>query len=82
MSDANEIILYQPDAAVRLEVMLEDDTVWLTQEQIALLFGINRPAVTKHLGNIFKTKELIKESVCSILERTAFMQLCAAWGLR
>jgi hypothetical protein len=71
MSNANEIVLYQPDAAVRLEVMLGDDTVWLTQEQIALLFGVNRPAITKHLGNIFKTKELIEKSVCSILERTA-----------
>jgi hypothetical protein len=71
MRDANEIVLYQPDAAVRLEVMLRDDTVWLTQEQIALLFGVNRPAITKHLGNIFKTKELIEKSVCSILERTA-----------
>jgi hypothetical protein len=72
MSNVNEIVLYQqPDTAVRLEVMLGDETVWLTQEQIALLFGVNRPAVTKHLGNIFKTKELIEKSVCSILEHTA-----------
>ncbi|MDR1068235.1 MAG: virulence RhuM family protein [Clostridiales Family XIII bacterium] len=71
MTNMNEIVLYQPDTAVRLEVTLGDETVWLTQEQIALLFGVNRPAVTKHLGNIFKTKELAERSVCSILEHTA-----------
>lgn len=63
-----EIILYQPDEAVKLEVRLEDETVWLTQEQIADLFGTKRPAITKHLNNIYKSGELDVDSTCSILE--------------
>ena len=68
MENRGEIILYQPDEAVRLEVRLEDETVWLTQEQIAILFGTKRPAITKHLNNIYNSGELDKESTCSILE--------------
>ena len=67
----NEIILYRPDDAISLEVRLENETVWLTQEQIALLFGVKRPAITKHVRNIFESEELEEKSVCSILERTA-----------
>lgn len=67
----NEIILYQPDDLVRLEVRLEDETVWLTQEQIAYLFGTKRPAITKHLNNIYKSGELDRSSTCSILEHMA-----------
>ena len=66
--EQGEIILYQPDEAVRLEVRLEDETVWLTQEQIADLFGTKRPAITKHLNNIYKSGELDVDSTCSILE--------------
>ena len=68
MENRGEIILYQPDETVRLEVRLEDETVWLTQEQIAILFGTKRPAITKHLNNIYNSGELDKESTCSILE--------------
>ena len=68
MENRGEIILYQPEEAVRLEVRLEDETVWLTQEQIAILFGTKRPAITKHLNNIYNSGELDKESTCSILE--------------
>lgn len=64
----NEIILYQPDSSVKLEVRLEDETVWLTQQQIADLFGTKRPAITKHLANIYKSGELEENSTCSILE--------------
>lgn len=67
----NEIILYQPDNTMKLEVRLEDETVWLTQQQIAELFGTKRPAITKHLSNIFKSGELDENSVRSILEHTA-----------
>lgn len=67
----NEIILYQPDSALSLDVRLENDTVWLTQQQIADLFGTKRPAITKHLSNIFKSGELDENSVRSILEHTA-----------
>jgi hypothetical protein len=63
-----EIILYQPDETVRLEVRLEDDTVWLTQAQMAELFGTGRQAITKHLQNIYECEELKKESTSSILE--------------
>ena len=48
---------------------VEGETIWLTQEQIALLFGTQRPAITKHLNNIYKCGELDEPSTCSILER-------------
>ena len=63
-----EIILYQADGATHLEVKLQNDTVWLTQGQMAELFGTKRPAITKHLANIFKSGELDEKSTCSILE--------------
>ena len=67
-----EIVIYQtPDKKVKIDVSLENETIWLTQAQIALLFGVNRPAITKHLSNILKEKELDEKSVCSILEHTA-----------
>ncbi len=64
----NEIVVYQPDETIRLDVRLENETVWLTQEQIANLFGTKRPAITKHLANIYKSGELEREGTCSILE--------------
>ena len=67
--EQGEIILYQPDEAIRLEVRMENETVWLTQEQIANLFGTKRPAITKHLNNIYNSGELDVDSTCSILER-------------
>ena len=69
--EQGEIILYQPDEAIRLEVRMENETVWLTQAQIAELFGTGRQAITKHLKNIFSSEELKEDSVCSILELTA-----------
>lgn len=70
-SYGNEIIVYQPDSTFSLAVRVEEETVWLTQPQIAELFGTQRPAITKHLSNIFKSGELVENSVCSILEHTA-----------
>ena len=68
-SSQGEIILYHSsDNQTSLEVRLEDETVWLTQVQIAELFGTKRPAITKHLINIYKSGELIENSTCSILE--------------
>ena len=67
----NEIILYQPDSSVELEVLLENETVWLTQAQIAKLFGVKQPAISKHFKNIFSSGELNEYSVYSILEYTA-----------
>lgn len=60
----NEIIIYQPDNLTKVEVKIEDETVWLTQEQMASLFGRNRVAITQHIGNIFKEGELDKKVVC------------------
>lgn len=65
---ANEIVLYKSGEQFQLEVQLKDDTVWLTQEQIATLFGTKRPAITKHLSNIYQSGELDEHSTCSILE--------------
>ena len=64
----NQIVVYQPNETVRLDVRLENETVWLTQEQIANLFATQRPAITKHLANIYKSGELEREGTCSILE--------------
>ena len=73
VADDSQIVLYQPNESVKLEVKLDatHETVWLTQQQIADLFGTKRPAITKHLGNIFKSGELNQNSVSSILEHTA-----------
>ena len=65
---ANEIVLYQPNETIQLEVRLQDETVWLTQQQMGELFGVNRQAITKHLKNIYETSELDESSTCSILE--------------
>jgi len=54
-----------------VEVQIDRETLWLSQKQIAVLFGTKRPAITKHLANIFKSGELREDSVCSILEHTA-----------
>jgi hypothetical protein len=67
-----EVVIYEtPDGHTSIEVSLEKGAVWLTQQQIADLFGTQRPAITKHLNNIFKSNELEEAAVCSILERTA-----------
>lgn len=68
MKDKDEIIVYQPQSTLRLEVRLQDETVWLTQAQIAELFGTKRPAITKHLNNIYSSGELTEDTTCSILE--------------
>jgi len=68
----DEVIIYKPRSGeVELRVRLEKETVWLMQSQIALLFDTKRPAITKHLNNIFNSGELNKNSVCSILEQVA-----------
>jgi len=65
----DKIIIYQSeDGKTQLDIKLEKETVWLTQKQIAELFGTKRPAISKHLKNIYTSEELTKESTCSILE--------------
>lgn len=68
----SEIVIYQSkDNSVQINVQFENETVWLTQKSIAELFGVNVPAISKHLSNIFGTKELQEHLVVSILETTA-----------
>lgn len=67
----NEIEIYKDkDQQTKIEVRFEGETVWLTQEQIASVFGTQRPAITKHLKNIFTSGELDEKVVSSILEHT------------
>ncbi len=71
--EITELFLYHSaNGEVKIEVFLHDENVWLTQEKMAILFGVQRPAITKHLINIFKSEELNENSVSSILEHTAF----------
>jgi hypothetical protein len=68
----SQIIIYQSEnGKVQIDVTLQNETVWLTQQQIANLFGVNQPAISKHFKNIFDSGELDKNSVYSILEYTA-----------
>ena len=70
--DKNEIIIYQTeDGKTHIDVKMQNETIWLTQIQIAQLFDVKRPAISKHLKNIFESGELEEESVVSILETTA-----------
>ncbi len=69
--EATEFLLYTaPNGAVKVEVLLNGETLWLTQERMAELFGVQRPAISKHLKNIFESNELQEDVVCSILEHT------------
>ncbi len=71
-SNPSNFLLYTGnDGEIHIEVFLQDETIWLTQKAIAELFNVQRPAVTKHLKNIFETGELDENSVSSILEHTA-----------
>ncbi len=72
MSDQNQFLLYTaPNGAVKVDVVLKDETVWLTQKALAELFGVRVPGINKHLKNIFGSGELVEDSVISILETTA-----------
>lgn len=67
-----EIVIYtSQDGHINLDTRLENETIWLTQIQIAELFNVKRPAISKHIKNIFESGELIEDSVVSILETTA-----------
>ena len=63
MNDKNEIILYQPDETVKLEVRMSEETVWLTQQQMSILFETSKQNISLHINNIFKERELDKDSV-------------------
>jgi hypothetical protein len=66
-----EFLLYTaPNGSIKVKVLLSNESIWLTQERMAELFGVQRPAITKHLKNIFESNELQEDVVCSILEHT------------
>jgi len=68
----NDIVIYKTENnEIELRVQLKGETVWLDAHLMAQLFGVNRPAIVKHIGNIYKNGELIGKSTCSILEQVA-----------
>jgi len=67
----NEIIIYQPkEVSIRIDVRVEDETVWLNKEQIGFLFGRDRSVISRHVNNIFKEGELQKREVCAFFAHT------------
>ncbi|MBL4583152.1 MAG: hypothetical protein JKX83_00915 [Pseudomonadales bacterium] len=72
MTDDKQIQLFQTtDGGVQLEVTLEQETVWLSQAQMCELFGRERSVITKHINNIFKEGELVRDSVSAKIAHTA-----------
>ena len=68
-NNQNDIIFYTtPQGNINIEVMFNNDTFWLTQKAMAELFGVEVPAISKHLANIFETNELDEKATISILE--------------
>ncbi len=65
------VVLYQPNDDIKIDVRVENETVWLTQEQMCTLFGVNRNTISHHIGNVFSEKELEKNSVCQYFRHTA-----------
>lgn len=69
VNGGGEVVLYKaPDGEIQLDVRLERETVWLTQSQIAKLFGVNVPAISKHIRNIYAMRELQPKSTVSKME--------------
>ena len=65
----SELLIYEnKDGNIKIDVRLEEETVWLTQKTIAALFGVQVPGISKHLDNIYESGELAKEATISILE--------------
>jgi len=70
-SGFNEILLYTtPNGSVKVEIYLQNETIWLTQQRIADLFGVDRTVVTRHIGNIFSSGELNEQVVCANFAHT------------
>lgn len=68
----SDIIMYKrDDGSVNVEILVQDETLWLTQDRMAELFGVDRTVITKHLRNIFMVGELEKDSVCAKIAHTA-----------
>ena len=69
--EQNQIILYRPNDTISLEVRLENETVWLTQEMMSDLFQRNKSTISRHIKNIFQEKELLEASVVAKFATTA-----------
>ena len=66
MNDRGNIVIYQTkDGKTSIDVKLEDETVWLNQAQMAELFQTDRTSIVKHVNNIYKSEELVKDSTCA-----------------
>ncbi|MEK7498782.1 MAG: hypothetical protein AAB611_02915 [Patescibacteria group bacterium] len=66
-----EVAIYKTQNGPEIQVRLEKETVWLDAHLIAKIFGVQRPAIVKHINNIYKTGALDEKSTCSILEQVA-----------
>ena len=71
MKESNIILYETDDGKIQVDVILGDETIWLTQKSMAELFEVDRTVITKHLKNIFDDKELDKNSVCAKIAHTA-----------
>ena len=71
-SNTGEIVMYQPDETIRLEVRMDEETVWLTQQQMAELFQKDQSVVARHINNAFKEGELDENSNMHFLHNTRY----------
>ena len=71
-SNTGEIVMYQPDETIRLEVRMDEETVWLTQQQMAELFQKDQSVVARHINNAFKEGELDENSNMHFLHNTQY----------
>jgi hypothetical protein len=72
IAPGGEVLVYRaPDGRAQVEVRLDKETVWLTQDQLSQLFGRERSVITKHIRNVFKERELAAKSVCAKFAHTA-----------
>ena len=78
-SNTGEIVMYQPDEALHLEVRVEDETVWLTQAQMSDLFSVKEHTVTYHIKEIYKSEELEKKGTARkirVVRKDGFPKIC------
>lgn len=76
----SEIVLYQPDDTIQLEVRLQDETVWLSQQQMAELFGTDRTSILRHIHNVYKTHELEELATCAKIAQVRTKMLNSTLG--
>lgn len=73
---SSEILIYQnQDGNIKIDVRLEEETVWLTQDQMANLFGKGRSTITEHIQNVFSEGELAEAVVCRNFRRTTLQNM-------